>query len=72
MNSRDPNLSDAVDMITWYEACRQYTTKSDSVRNVENTYSDDEDSVTGHDSDSENSFSDLRGVNGRKWLQRTV
>ena len=58
-------LSDAVDMITWHEACRQYTTKSNGVRNVEYTFSDDEDSVNGQDSDSEISSSDMGRVNGR-------
>ena len=60
------DLSDAVDMITWHEACRQYTAKSNGVRNVE--YSDDDSSVDGPVSDSEFNSLDLRRVNGRKMV----
>ena len=45
-------------MITWHEACRQYTAKNNGVRNVEN--SDDDSSVDGTVSDSELNTLDLR------------
>ncbi|MCG8048563.1 MAG: hypothetical protein JAY66_23235 [Candidatus Thiodiazotropha taylori] len=66
LTKKPRDLSDAIDMITWHEACRQYTTKSNGIRQVE--WSEDEDSEQDHQSDSELPSSDVRRVNGRKMV----
>ena len=68
LTKKPRDLSEAIDMITWHEACRQYTTKTTGLRNVEYMYSDDGDYANEQDSDSEINSSDLRRVNGRRMV----
>ena len=68
LTKKPRDLSEAIDMITWHEACRQYTTKTSGLRNVQYQNSDDEDYEYDQDSDSENTSSDVRRINGKRMV----
>lgn len=59
LTRKPKDLAEAVDMITWHEACRQYTMKSSTVRHLENH------DISDNESENETEAG-LRRVDGRK------
>ena len=56
------DLNEAVDMITWHEACRQYTMKTSGIRNIEQDDYEDEEEYSNYDHE-------LRRIRNRKISQ---
>jgi hypothetical protein len=61
LTKRPRDLAEAIDMINWHEACRQYTVKPSGIRNLYQHMNENE-----CESEDEDLISDLRRVNGRK------
>ena len=65
LTRRPSNLTEAIDMITWYECCKESTKKKAGLRQV-NTYQDPSYVYTYHSADCEEN--EVRRLNGKKFV----